>query len=198
MDHTSEVVSGAAVRWNLVVARGVVGLAFGLGVLAVPEVTLGLLAFLWASYVVVDGLLAAFVATGRGRAAQRWGWLLFEGVVGVGAGAVAFAWSGASPLALLVTISVRTALSGLAEVREASLVRQLIPDEMLLGTSGVLSIAAGLLMLMVYPNATPATVVWLIGLHALAFGALELALGLRLHRWSRVEFHPGRGRATTA
>jgi uncharacterized membrane protein HdeD (DUF308 family) len=192
MDHTSEVVNGAAVRWNLMVARGAVGLAFGAGIIAVPEVTLGLLAFLWAAYVVVDGLLAAFVAMGRGRGAQRWGWLLFEGVLGVGAGAVALAWTGVSPLALLVTISVRTALSGLAEVREASLLRQLIPDELLLGTGGVLSIAAGLLMMMVYPYATPATVVWLIGVHAAAFGALELALGLRLHRWSRVQSHPGR------
>lgn len=185
MDHPSECVSAAAARWPMVVLRGVVGVAFGATVVLMADIGLGLLAFLWGTYVVVDGVLAAMVASVGDGGRRRWGWLFFEGVLGIAAGAVAFAWSGATALGLLVTIAVRTAFSGLAEVREASLLRRLIADEMLLGTSGVLSISVGLLMLMMYPGASALAVVWLIGAHGLAFGALQFALGVRLNRWHR-------------
>lgn len=169
----------------MVVLRGLVGVAFGVAVVVMPEVSLGLLAFLWGAYVVVDGVLAAMVASVGDGGRRRWGWLFFEGLLGIAAGAVAFAWSGATALGLLVTIAVRTAFSGLAELREASLLRRLIVDEMLLGTSGVLSISVGMLMLMMYPGASALAVVWLIGAHALAFGVLQFALGVRLNRWHR-------------
>lgn len=181
MDHSRACVTSAATRWQAVVARGLLGVVFGVAVVQlIPLMTLQLLAVSWAAYVVSDGALAVLVARARGRRTERWGWLLFEGAVGMTAGLATIAWTGATALGLLVTIAVRTLLSGVAELREATLLRRTLPDELTTGAGGVLSMLAGVAMLAAYSDASVRTVVWLIGAHAFAFGALELVFGARL------------------
>lgn len=185
MEPSATQVTMAAQRYQAVLARGVVGVIFGVAVIeALPVLTLRLLTLLWAAYVVSDGLLAIVVAQGRGRTAQRWGWLLFEGVLGLGAGILTLSVTGTTTLGLLMTIGVRTLLSGISELREASLVRAVIPDELTIGASGSISVVAGVLMMAAYNDASVQLVVWLIGGHAFVFGVLEIILGAELFRWN--------------
>jgi uncharacterized membrane protein HdeD (DUF308 family) len=77
-------------NWWAVALRGVAAILFGIMAFAVPGITLAALILLFGAYALVDGVLN-IVAAVRGRPAEWPAWLLlFEGVVRVAAGVVAF------------------------------------------------------------------------------------------------------------
>ena len=140
------------------------------------------LVLLWGAYAVIDGTFTVMIAAHRGRAGESWGWLLFEGLIGIGAGIMTFVWPGITTLALLAIIAVWAVLTGVAEIAAAIRLRRAISGEWFLALSGVLSVVFGVL-LFARPGVGALTVVWMIGAYSIAFGALLVGLGLRLHRW---------------
>src|SRR5215472_8386445 len=76
-------------NWWAIALRGVFAILFALIALLMPGVTLTALVLLFAGYMLVDGIfdiVAAVRAAGQG---ERWGWLVFEGIVDLIAGAIA-------------------------------------------------------------------------------------------------------------
>src|SRR5262249_20315806 len=108
-----------------------------------------------------------------------WWTFLLNGLIGVGAGIVAFAWPAITAFALLYLIAAWAVVSGLLQIIAAVRLRQVISGEILLVLSGLASIAFGVLA-MVWPGAGARAVVWLIGSYALLFGLLLIGLGFRL------------------
>jgi len=198
-EFTNLNVSRLAARWWAPVMRGAAAIAFGILSLAMPGISLFALVILWGAYALVDGALALAMAARVAHAGRSWGWLLFEGIVGVATAILTFAWPGITAMVLLAVIAVWAVLTGIAEIAAAIRLRRQITGEWLLATSGVLSIVLGLLMLF-FPGAGALAVVWMIGAYAIGFGALLVGLGLRLRRFgrSRERTAPSRGATTSA
>src|SRR5438270_6972165 len=164
-------------RWLLVALRGRAAISFGILAFIWPGVTLSVLVLLFGAYAIVDGVLALYSAV-RSGGKQIWVPLL-EGIVGIGAGLVAFFLPGLTALALLFVIAAWALVTGVLEVITAVRLRQVIEHEWAMIFSGVLSVIFGIL-LVVQPGAGALAVVWLIGIYAVIFGVAMLALAWRL------------------
>ncbi len=166
--------------WRMVALRGVAALAFGLLTLIWPGLTLWALVVLFGAYALVDGVVALVVAFGN-RVPVRRGWLVFEGIVGIAAGIVTFAWPGVTALALLFVIATWAILTGVVEIATAIELRRTIRNEWLLALGGLASVVFGVLLL-ITPGDGALVITWLIGWYALFFGVMVLALAVRLRR----------------
>ncbi len=177
-----------SMRWWALVIRGLAAIAFGILTFAKPSISLLALVTLWGAYAIVDGVFSVVLSIRGARVVPGWGWFLAEGLVSIAAGVVTFLWPGITALALLVMIAVWAVLTGIAEIATAIRLRRHLRGEWLLAASGVLSIVFGVL-LVVNPGQGALTVTWLIGAYAVLFGALLVALGVRLHRWTGIADH---------
>jgi uncharacterized membrane protein HdeD (DUF308 family) len=168
--------------WWAVVLRGVAAVLFGVVALIWPGITLAVLVLLWGAYALVDGVFALGTAIFGGASAEgRRFWLVLEGVAGVAAGVITFIWPGITTVVLLALIAVWALLTGVMEIVVAIRLRREISGEWLLALSGVLSVVFGVALL-VRPREGAVAVTWLIGIYALIFGAVLVALGLALRR----------------
>lgn len=168
--------------WWAVALRGALAVLFGLVAMVWPNITVIALVALFGAYVLVDGVIALGTAIfGGSQAGRRRGWLIFEAVTGIAAGIVTFLWPGITALALLMVIAAWAFITGVVEIVAAIWLRRELEGEWLLAVSGVASIVFGLL-LVIRPSVGAVAVVWLIGAYAILFGAVLVALGLRLRK----------------
>jgi uncharacterized membrane protein HdeD (DUF308 family) len=188
-EYTSPNVGQLADRWWMLVIRGAAAIVFGVLTFVMPAVSLFALVLLWGGYALVDGAFNVMAAIRGARAGRHWGWLLFEGIISIGAGVVTFAWPGITALALLAVIAVWGVVTGIAAIVSAVRLRKEIQGEWLLALSGVLSIAFGVLLVLI-PSAGALALLWLIGGYATVAGVLLIGVGVRLRSWRH-----GTGRA---
>ena len=170
-------------NWWAVVLRGVLVVLFGIITFFAPGLSLAALVTLYGAYALVDGVFA-IVSAVRRHGTERWGMLLLEGIAGIGAGLVTFFWPGITAIALLYLIAAWSLFTGIMEVGAAIRLRKVITGEWMLGLSGVLSIAFGVLLVL-FPGAGALAVVLWIGAYAIVFGALLIGLGFRLRSWGQ-------------
>jgi len=170
--------------WWLVALRGALSILFGILALAVPVVALGVLIWVLAAYMLVDGCIALASAIGGMRANAEWGWLLVEGIVGVVAGVTAFLMPGLAAFGILALIAAWAVVTGVFEIAAAIKLRREIQGELLLVLGGVASVALGVLLVL-FPVAGLITGALLIGVYAIVFGALVLGLGVRLRQMAQ-------------
>jgi uncharacterized membrane protein HdeD (DUF308 family) len=174
-----------AENWWLLLLRGIAAIAFGLLAFFWPGLTLLALVFMWGIYAIADGILAlwAAIASKGGEIAPRW-WLAVVGIAGILAGALAFVWPGMTALILLMFIASWAIVIGVLQMWGAIRLRKEIEGEWLLGLSGLLSVAFGVIMF-VQPGAGALAVVWLIGWFAILAGCVYIALAFQLKKHKR-------------
>jgi len=174
-----------AENWWLLLLRGVAAIAFGLLAFLWPDLTLLTLIFLWGLYAIADGIIAlwAAIASKGGEIAPRW-WLAVVGIAGIVAGALAFVWPGMTALVLLMFIASWAIVIGILQIWGAIRLRREIEGEWLLGLSGLLSVAFGVIMF-AQPGAGALAVVWLIGWFAILAGCVYIALAFQLKKHKR-------------
>lgn len=166
-------------NWWALALRGVVAILFALIAFSQPGITLVALVWLWGAYALVDGVFAVLTGVRAAGQHERWGMLLLEGISGIAAGLIAFAWTGITALVLVYLIAAWAIVTGSFAIVAAVRLREMIDGEWLLGVSGALSILLGVLI-MARPGAGLVALVWMIGIYALVFGVVLLALAFRL------------------
>jgi uncharacterized membrane protein HdeD (DUF308 family) len=172
-----------AKNWWTLALRGTLAILFGLVALFWPGITITALVLLFAAFLVVGGVLLA-IAAFKDRLDDTNAWLmLVEGAVGIIVGILAFIWPGITFLLLLYLIAAWAIITGIFEMIAAFQLRKAIENEWLLVIAGVASFLFGVL-LAIWPLAGAVAIVWIIGIYALVFGVLLLALSFRLRNWS--------------
>jgi len=177
-----EMVRSLAQNWWALVIRGVAGVLFGLGALVWPPAAVAALVLLFGAYALVDGIFNIVAAVRAPREGRRWGWLMFSGVIGIATGLITFFFPGITALALVVLVASWSLVTGAAEIVAAIRLRKQIRHEWLWILSGLLSVAFGVLLLVLPAAGAVALAVW-IGAYMLVFGALLIGFGLRLRKW---------------
>ena len=173
-------------NWWALALRGLAAVLFGLLTFFLPGITLVTLVLLFGAYALVDGIfnVIAFFRV----ASHQWA-LLIEGVIGIIAGVLTFAWPAITALALLYVIAFWAILTGVFEIIAGIRLRKVITNEWLLLVMGVLSFLFGLLILFAPGAGALAIVLW-IGAYALVFGVFLLALAFRLRGQRRLIAQP--------
>ncbi len=169
-------------NWWAMGLRALLSILFGIGAFVWPGITLEALVFLFAFYSISDGIFALLMTRTAGRS---WGWTLFEGILSIGSGIVAFVWPAITALALLWLIAAYALITGVLQIVAAFQFRD---NGWMLGFSGFLSIAFAVLLVL-WPASGLLSLIWLIGFYALFFGFMLLGLAYRLYR-----LHTGSGR----
>ncbi|MBD2362534.1 HdeD family acid-resistance protein [Anabaena minutissima FACHB-250] len=170
-------------NWWTLALRGTLAILFGLIALFWPGITITALVLLFAAFLVVGGVLLA-IAAFKDRLDDTHAWLmLLEGAVGIIVGILAFIWPGITFILLLYLIAAWAIITGIFEMIAAFQLRRAIENEWLLVIAGVASFFFGVL-LAIWPLAGAVAIVWIIGIYALVFGVLLLALSFRLRNWS--------------
>lgn len=153
----------------LLALRGLLAVVVGVMVLAWPEITLLVLAFLFAAWVFVDGI--GFIASAvDARGSRRW-WYLLAGVVGIIAGVAAAVWPGVTVLVLVMWAGAWALVTGVLEMAAAT--REEGSARWLSVLAGGLSVVAGLVLLLL-PGVGALTLATVLGVYALAAGVCLL------------------------
>jgi len=171
-------------NWLMFAVRGLAAIAFGILAFAVPGLALWALVLLFGAYAVVDGVvLLGGLIIGRPEPRHHAWEVAIIGAVGIAAGVTALVVPGITALALLYVAAFWAIATGAMAVIAAIRLRREITGEIWLGLGGVISIVFGL-FLVAFPGAGLLSLVWLVGVWAVAFGlsSLMLALRLRAHR----------------
>jgi uncharacterized membrane protein HdeD (DUF308 family) len=166
-------------HWWAVGLRGLAAIIFGILTLVAPHITLVVLIYFFGAYVLVDGVIAIFLAIQGRENLRHWGWLLVEGAVGVLIGILTFRWPGVTALLLLAFIAAWAIVTGVGEIFQAIELRKVINNEWLLILSGAASVLFGLILL-IFPETGALALLVVIGIYAIIFGVLLLGLAWRL------------------
>ncbi len=118
---------------------------------------------------------------GISEIAPRW-WLALVGIAGIGAAIAAFAWPGMTALILLWFIAAWAIFIGVLHIWGAFQLRNEAEGEWLLGLSGVLLVAFGVIAF-ARPGAGALALIWLIAWFAIAVGAIYIWAAFRLRKF---------------
>lgn len=171
-------------NWWLYAVRGVVAIIVGVVAFTRPEQALQALVVVFGAYALVDGIFAMAAGITSHRYFERWWALLLEGVAGVVVGLLTIFWPNITGMVLLYFIGVWALITGILEIVAAIQLRRVISGEWMLILGGLLSILFGVL-LFVFPAAGALSVIWVIGIYAVAFGISEIIFAFRLHSLRR-------------
>ncbi len=177
-----------AENWWSLVLRGTIGVLIGLMAIVWPGITFAALVLLFGAYALLDGVISLTGAWRASQAHDRWGSLVFEGIAGILAAALVLFLPAITALALVYVIAAWACVTGIFEIVTAVRLRKHIAGEWLLALGGIASVIFGIL-LFAAPIAGALVLALWVGFYCLFFGALLLALGLRLRHWWK-ELHP--------
>lgn len=169
--------------WSLVI-RGAFAILFSAITFIWPSLTFGALVLLFGAYALADGVMSLVGAVRAERAHQRWGALVFEGIVGIGAGIVTVLWPAITAVVLVYIVAFWAVFTGVAEIVAAFLLRRHIRGEWLLALAGIFSLVFGFLLFFAPLAGAIVLALWA-GAYMLIFGITLIALGFRIRAWTR-------------
>ena len=152
---------------------------FGLAVLFWPGLTLLTLIYIFAIFVLVEGIAALVSGLRPTATGGRSGGLIAVGIIGIIAGIATFIWPGITGLILALLIGFWAIAAGIAQIITGITLRRELQNEWLLIATGIVALFFGLI-LVVTPAAGALALASFIGFFALIYGALQLILAFRL------------------
>ena len=163
-------------NWWVLALRGAFAVLFGLVALFSQLDTLEAVGRVFGAYAIAEGALVVVAGVRRTR---RKGLLIAEGASGIFAGLAALAFPQIVALVLLYVVAVWAFVTGVLEIFAAISLRREIEGEWALLFLGVLSVILGVTMALL-PGVGLLSLVWLVGVYALAAGAALIALAFRV------------------
>lgn len=179
--HLQEGERMLAHSWKTMAFRGALAIAFSVVIVIWPNIGLTALVALVGAFALVSGIATiagAFSVSLPGK--QRAG-LVINGLLGVGVGIAVFVWPSLSALGLLYAIGIWAVAAGIAEIVLSFDLPISGSRSLLLGLSGLLSIAFGVIMF-AEPGAGAIAVLALIAAFALVTGVMQIAFAFELRR----------------
>jgi uncharacterized membrane protein HdeD (DUF308 family) len=183
-NSTSGVGSGPAAEtlvqnWWLFTLRGVLGIIFGILALIFPGPTILSLVLLFSAYMLVDGIFGIISAVRAIRRKEdRWGLLIFEGLLDIATGVVAFLWPALTVVAFVWLIAAWAIVSG-GLMTAAGFRLNIEHGRWWLVLGGLLSLAYGVLLI-ITPLIGAVVFTWWLGAYALVFGVALVIFSLKL------------------
>ena len=110
--HGSRRRAALARNWWALVIRGVIAVLFGLAAFVAPGLVAATLVLVFGAYALVDGVFAIIAAVLALARHERWGLLLLEGVIGIAAGAAAWAFPGLAIVVFITLLAVWAVITG--------------------------------------------------------------------------------------
>ena len=101
-----------------------------------PGITLAVLVWVWGAYALLDGIFALVASVRAAGQHERWGGLLLEGIFGILAGVVAYAYTGMTAMVLVYLIAGWAVVTGIFEIATAVRLRKLVTGEWRLALMG--------------------------------------------------------------
>ncbi len=165
--------------WLTLLLRGLVTIAFGLFAMANASATARILLAVFVLYALADGALTLALAVTHRAESPRW-WLgALYGVVSILFGLATLFAPEVTALLLLYIIAARIIIGGFFEIGLALRLGQSVSGEWLMIVAGALSIFFGAWMFL-QPLLGGLAVLWVIGMYAVAVGALLVIQAVRV------------------
>ena len=183
-NSTSGVGSGPAAEtlvqnWWLFTLRGVLGITFGILALIFPGPTILSLVLLFSAYMLVDGIFGIISAVRAIRRKEdRWGLLIFEGLLNIAVGIAAFLWPALTVVAFVWLIAAWAIVSG-GLMTAAGFQLNNDHGRWWLVLGGLLSLAYGVLLI-ITPLIGAIVLTWWLGAYALVFGVALVVFSFKL------------------
>jgi uncharacterized membrane protein HdeD (DUF308 family) len=182
-------------QWWAFALQGILGIVFGIGVLAFPGAALLTFVALFAAWAIISGIGAIAQGLREGELGRSWPHFLM-GAVAIVAGVLAFFVPASTLLGLILFVGAWQVVAGLTEIYMAYRIRREIQTEWLLAAAGVLRTILGVVFL-VMPSLGIVVTLVIIAANAFAFGILAIIIGLRLRGLGDRAMRPG-ARPSTA
>ena len=170
-----------AQNWWAIALRGVFAIIFGIIALLMPGAALLAFVLLFAAYMLVDGVFAIIAAVRAAQGHQRWGWLIFEGILDFIAGGIAVVWPVITIIAFVFLMGAWAIVTG-ALMFGASFRLNIAHGRWLMTLAGAVSMIWGVLLI-IWPLIGAVVLTWWIAAYALFFGVALLVLAFRLRSW---------------
>jgi len=169
-------------NWWAFALRGVIAILFGIVAFARPGITLAALVIVFGVFALVDGVMELIASSYLTGTRYVW-WAIITGLLGVTAGILTFVYPAATAVALLYVLAAWLIFTGILRVALSVELRSVISDDWILLLSGIAAIGAGVLTAAM-PGPGLLAWVWVIGVYAVAYGIILIAVGFRLKQIS--------------
>lgn len=188
-DEPTKTLCSLTENWWIFALRGVLVLIFAALAFWMPQSALLAMTLVFGAFSLVNGAFNLVAAVRHIQKKERWGWLLFSGIVGILTGVVVLVapWVATMVMASFLWASVGfwAIFTGVLEISAAVRLRQEIKGEIWLAFSGLLSIVLGAIVLWIFftrPVESFLAAGWLLGFYAAVYGVTLLFLSWRLRK----------------
>ena len=188
-DEPTKTLCSLTENWWIFALRGVLTLIFAALAFWMPQSALLAMTLVFGAFSLVNGAFNLVAAVRHIQKKERWGWLLFSGIVGILTGVVVLVapWVATMVMASFLWASVGfwAIFTGVLEISAAVRLRQEIKGEIWLAFSGLLSIVLGAIVLWIFfsrPVESFLAAGWLLGFYAAVYGVTLLFLSWRLRK----------------
>ncbi len=169
-------------NWSSMLIKGVLGLAFGIVLIVWPDITLRVLIRLFGVFSLLFGVFFAidfFVDLSKKR---KWGWSLALAIIGIFIGAMALGRTYDTAVVIAFFFVVWLLAAGAIETAVATMLPEEFKLRWLLAFEGILSIAAGL-CLMLFTAPTAMLIAVLVGVYFILMGLIDIAVSFQVRKY---------------
>src|SRR5690349_11874073 len=177
-DRTHSMSELLAQNWWALALRGVFAIIFALIAFFSPGVTLLSLVWVFAAYMLVDGVFEIVAGIRAASAHQRWGLLILGGILNILVGVIAFMMPGLTVVFFVTLMAVWSLITGVLMIVAAFKLNPAYGRGWLI-FSGIVSVLFGV-SLLVAPLVGAVVLTWWLGAYALVFGISLLMLAFKL------------------